>query len=403
MISALAGVDWKHGAIVPIWRQFTNLDYQKESAMNKVSRGRSSLPPVRLSAPRAFGGSRRQAKNQRRTPRIRKADTLTMAILLVVLYCARGYGQTGPPVILTVDLENIVSYEADVSDVSKFGTVTTRTVGTAANNFAPVIWLADVVAVNGKPAKGTWTVRGNILIRSTTPSPGVAIADSSAFFFFDWIVDIMQSDGTPIGTLMASGWGGAAKPPGAPSTFLQANMAVTGGTGAFLGVRGQAGQGGNIMGPRLASMSEDPALRRVLGGGTRRYVFHLIPLFRPEIVNTAGVPAVVPANDFALVTAANPARAGELLSVYAQGLGPTRPGVDPGQPFPASPLQPVNSPVEVTVNGKPAVVTDAVGFPGAVDGYQVNFRVPSDVSSGSATLQVSSGWIAGSGVRIAIQ
>ncbi|MBI3683877.1 MAG: hypothetical protein HY235_26175 [Acidobacteria bacterium] len=39
------------------------------------------------------------------------------------------------------------------------------------------------------------------------------------------------------------------------------------------------------------------------------------------------------------------------LSLIATNLGPTRPGVDPGQPFPASPRQIVNSPLEVTVNG----------------------------------------------------
>jgi uncharacterized protein (TIGR03437 family) len=56
------------------------------------------------------------------------------------------------------------------------------------------------------------------------------------------------------------------------------------------------------------------------------------------------------------------------------------PGVDHGQPFPSSPLANVNSPVEVSVNGKAAEVVGAVGYPGAVDGYQVNFRVPSDTT-----------------------
>jgi uncharacterized protein (TIGR03437 family) len=98
-----------------------------------------------------------------------------------------------------------------------------------------------------------------------------------------------------------------------------------------------------------------------------------------------------------------PAAAGEILSLYATGLGPTRPGVDPGQPFPDSPLQPVNSPVGVTVNGISAEVTAAVGYPGAVDGYQVNFRLPPDTPKGTATVQVSAAWIAGPGVRINVQ
>ena len=108
-------------------------------------------------------------------------------------------------------------------------------------------------------------------------------------------------------------------------------------------------------------------------------------------------------NDFALVSASKPAAPGEILSLFVTGLGPTRPGVDPGKPFPTSPLQAANSPVEVTVNGRPAEVLAAVGFPGAVDGYQVNFRVPSDAAKGVATIQVSAAWIAGPEVRITVQ
>jgi uncharacterized protein (TIGR03437 family) len=91
------------------------------------------------------------------------------------------------------------------------------------------------------------------------------------------------------------------------------------------------------------------------------------------------------------------------LSLFVTGLGPTKPGVDPGKPFPTSPLAVVNSPVDVTVNGKPAEVTAAVGYPGTPDGYQVNFRVPSDASKGPATVQVAAAWIAGPAVSIVIQ
>jgi uncharacterized protein (TIGR03437 family) len=59
-------------------------------------------------------------------------------------------------------------------------------------------------------------------------------------------------------------------------------------------------------------------------------------------------------SDFTPVSAAKPAAAGE-VSVFATGLGLTTPGVNPGQPFPASPPA-VNSPVEVLVNGKSADV-----------------------------------------------
>ena len=55
------------------------------------------------------------------------------------------------------------------------------------------------------------------------------------------------------------------------------------------------------------------------------------------------------------------------------------------------------------VNGESAEVIAAVGYPGSVGGYQVNFRVPSGMPPGMATLQVITAWIPSSAVSIAIQ
>ena len=97
------------------------------------------------------------------------------------------------------------------------------------------------------------------------------------------------------------------------------------------------------------------------------------------------------------------AASGEILSLFATGLGPTRPGVDPGQPFPSNPLAVVNSPLEVIVNGKPAELLSAVGLPGAVNGYQVNFRMPPGLGKGHATIQISAAWVAGAPVSISVE
>ena len=132
-------------------------------------------------------------------------------------------------------------------------------------------------------------------------------------------------------------------------------------------------------------------------------MLHLIPLARPELVITANGPAVVHSNDFGLVTASRPARPGEILSLIATGLGPTRPGVDPGMPFPASPLALVNSPVVVRVNGTPVEVAYAGGYPGTADMYQVNFQLPADNRAGAATLRLEAAWVTGPEVRIAVQ
>ena len=180
------------------------------------------------------------------------------------------------------------------------------------------------------------------------------------------------------------------------------NLYITGGTGAFLGARGQAGVI-DLGSPRQASVVEDPASRRIIGGAKRSYVLHLIPMSFPQVVTTTNGPAITHASDFSLVTASKPAAAGEILSLFATGLGPTVPGVDPGQPLPSSPLATVNSPVEVMVNGKSADILGAVGYPSAVDGYQVNFRLPPDTTKGAAIVQVSAAWILGTPVRIVVQ
>ncbi len=124
--------------------------------------------------------------------------------------------------------------------------------------------------------------------------------------------------------------------------------------------------------------------------------------FVPRVAAATGGMAVTHANDFKLVNAANPAAPGEALSLFATGLGPTQPSVNPGRAFPANPLAAVTSAVEVRIDGKLAEVLGAVGLPGSVDGYQVNFRVPVDARRGVAVLQLSAG-MAVDTLRILIQ
>ena len=57
----------------------------------------------------------------------------------------------------------------------------------------------------------------------------------------------------------------------------------------------------------------------------------------------------------------------------------------------------------MTVNGKTAEVLAAVGFPGSIDGYQVNFQLPPDTPKGSVVIQVSVAWLVGSPVNILVQ
>jgi uncharacterized protein (TIGR03437 family) len=126
-------------------------------------------------------------------------------------------------------------------------------------------------------------------------------------------------------------------------------------------------------------------------------------MFHPEVVVTQGGPAIVHANDFSLVSTNKPAKPGEMLTLFASGLGPTNPAVPYGRPFPAGSAPVVTSPVAVKVNGQSVQASYAGGYPGSTDGYQVNFQVPSGMASGIATLSLVSGHIAGAQVTIPVQ
>lgn len=308
-----------------------------------------------------------------------------------------------PATILEIQIQNAVLYSDDATSPSQLGS-SPNIVPPTARVFLRWIYIGDIVSVNGTPAKGVAVGRGTTMHLTTSISPGQAvqaIADTSRNDTLDFRFEIQQVDGTPIGTIMAIGLSGGVPPPGAPSRAAIGNNAIAGGTGAFLGARGQMATVSTSH--RLGSMIEDPANRRINGGGPALFVLHVIPMSRPEIAITASGPAVVHSNDFSLVSPSKPATAGEILSLLATGLGPTRISLDPGEPFPSSPLAVVNSPVEVTVNGKSAELLGAVGYPGGVDGYQVNFRMPSDTAKGSAAIQITAAWIAGMIVNIPVQ
>jgi uncharacterized protein (TIGR03437 family) len=332
-----------------------------------------------------------------------------LATALCAAACSHlGLAQVPPASILRIDTANVVAYFEDTSDFSKFGTDPNITTAAPPKNFYRGLGISDIVAVNGQRVMGTHTrATVNIVLR-TAPGPGQTIADTERGAVATLTWEILKSDGTPIGTIVANGLTTGAVPPGSPlaATGGGGNFVITGGTGAFLGARGQMvgpAQPPGVLLQRLASMTEDPANRRRNGGGTQSWIAYLIPMARPEIVMLPAGPAITHSNDFSLVTSSKPAAAGEVLSLFATGLGPTVPAVDPGQPFPSSPLATVNSPIEVKVNGTSAEVLGAVGYAGSLEGYQVNFRVPPDAAKGVATIQVTAAWIAGSVARISVQ
>jgi hypothetical protein len=296
---------------------------------------------------------------------------------------------TQEPVVLTIDVENYVQYRGDVFDLTKIAKDPNPTTGVV-NAFLPNITVGDIVAVNGKPAKGLWQQVATIMPFRANPTPGQPIADMDSGGTFQCTWEILGPDGSYIGTLV-DGNGGAH------------GHAVRGGLGAFIAVTGTHQGGSGAVPSRGASFSEDPSKRRLNGGGKMHSIFYVYPAFRPTVQMTATGPAVSHL-DYSPVTTANPARPGESLIIAATGLGPVKPDLlPPGTvPFSGAPYQNVNAPVTVTVNGQEFPVINAIGWPGQRDLYWINFQLPSNAGMGTATLQLTTAWIPGPTVTIPV-
>jgi hypothetical protein len=299
-------------------------------------------------------------------------------------FATAAFGQADTRVTLTVDLANTVNYRSDVPDYALRGANAGPTTVGASRAFTDSINVGDIVAVNGQPARGIWDSRVYTMNFSPTPAPGAAIADAARGGTADCKWDFYDVNGRYIGTILDGGYG---------------MHGVTGGTGAFYGIRGQMAGGTLPNGKpnRAASISEDPANRRTLGGGTSRIIFHLIPAERPEVQAAYH-------ENFVPVTSANPARPGEVLILQASGLGPLFPGTFPSgtDPFPNPPAE-VNSPVEVNFGGQPAPVMNKIGWPGQTNTYRVDVGVPAGITGSDAAIQLTVAWIPGGVFRVPIQ
>ena len=112
---------------------------------------------------------------------------------------------------------------------------------------------------------------------------------------------------------------------------------------------------------------------------------------------------------YRLVDSANPAKAGDVVQIFATGLGATIPPVLTGQPAPAQPpFALVATPVDVRIGGLAAKVEYAGLCPGFVGLYQVNAQIPAGVPAGltpvsSVSLVIVQGGVSSNTVTIAVR
>ena len=114
--------------------------------------------------------------------------------------------------------------------------------------------------------------------------------------------------------------------------------------------------------------------------------------------------AILHVSNFQLVTSSNPAAKGEVVAIYATGLGPVSPAPRTGASASASPFlsRTVSTP-SVTVGGSDAAMGFSGLAPGFVGLYQVNMTIPADAPSGSVDVVIQVAGQASKPVKLAIQ
>ncbi|MBL8227087.1 MAG: hypothetical protein JNL98_01365 [Bryobacterales bacterium] len=308
--------------------------------------------------------------------------------MMIALF-AVGIATAQRVAVLEIDVANAVVYRYDVADADKRAVSATPVPVTIDRAFFDYCLVEDIVAINGRTAKGLHMTCATRMGFSPAPRPGFGIADTvinQGRQQCNW--ELLSADGRFVGRLVDGGF------------FPHA---VLGGAGAYFGLTGEHVSTGTS---RSTSVAEDPSMRRINGGGSGKATFYVVPRFWPEIVSQPEGPAVFHGAGFDQVSNAKLARAGELLVMKAKGLGPTLPLlIPPGvKPFAAeAPFEEVNAPVEVTINGIPAEVVSKIGWPGTLDTYRVDFRVPAGVPAGQAVVRLTSAWISSEEIQIRIE
>jgi uncharacterized protein (TIGR03437 family) len=135
----------------------------------------------------------------------------------------------------------------------------------------------------------------------------------------------------------------------------------------------------------------DIELRVVRNGVSSDPVVINTSISQPGIFTTDGFAGVIThADTNQLVTADAPAASGEVVSIYATGLGPIH-GLDStadGVPAPAD--SPIAGPIPVVIiDGRSSEVLNSILAPGLVGVNRVDVRIPAGTSSGSVDVILS--------------
>jgi uncharacterized protein (TIGR03437 family) len=108
--------------------------------------------------------------------------------------------------------------------------------------------------------------------------------------------------------------------------------------------------------------------------------------------------------DFSLVSASNPAHAGDVLALYATGMGQTTPALSTGESVPPGPPFFDTAPVTISMGDQTARAIYSIASPPYVAGlYQMAATVPAGLGPGSVPVVARIGGVASNTITIPVR
>ena len=149
------------------------------------------------------------------------------------------------------------------------------------------------------------------------------------------------------------------------------------------------------------------AMKVNLFSGTQQTSVYTVPLasYCPNFFERSGIVASIDYNLGTIVSQTAPARRGDVVELYVNGMGPVtnQSAVQSGQPSPLSPLAYTTTIPTVTIGGVNAPVSFYGLAPNIVGLYQVNITVPAGVPSGTQPIVLSIGGLSTQTSQLPVQ
>jgi len=122
-----------------------------------------------------------------------------------------------------------------------------------------------------------------------------------------------------------------------------------------------------------------------------------------EYSDNGRVSVVAQDTSFALISQSNPAKRGQTVQMYVNGLGPVSNQPGSGEPSPSSPLATTTASPTVTIGGVNAPVSFSGLVPGSIGLYQVNVMVPATAPTGNQAVVLAVNGMTAKTSSIAVQ